>query len=151
MPSPSPFLLIADWRRCTTSSRWFARYMPPPPPPSAPPRISDPLSGEYGVYCVGPCPVAPDRHPPSANTTNNAATHLRSFTVRSSLSCPPRRALHYRGRAAPSHHRRAAAVDVDRAAGHIGGGVGNQEAGDVGELLGPAHPAQRHRPPGLGD
>src|SRR6202008_4561914 len=49
------------------------------------------------------------------------------------------------------HHRRASAIDVDRAAGHIGGGVGDQETGDVGELLGPAHAAERHRPPGLDD
>ena len=37
------------------------------------------------------------------------------------------------------------------AAGHIGGGVGGEEGGDAGELLGPAHAAQRHRAAGLRD
>src|SRR3546814_18617519 len=36
------------------------------------------------------------------------------------------------------------AVDVDRRAGDIGGRVGGEEAGHVGELLRLADPAQRH-------
>src|SRR5215471_6084161 len=49
------------------------------------------------------------------------------------------------------HHRRAAAVNVDRAAGHIGGSIGGEERRDIGEFFGAAHTAQRHRPPRLGN
>src|SRR3546814_3954465 len=47
--------------------------------------------------------------------------------------------------APPSLQNRAkTAVDVDRRAGDIGGRVGGEEAGHVGELLRLADPAQRH-------
>ena len=47
-----------------------------------------------------------------------------------------------RGRAPQRlHDRRAAAVDVDRAAGHIGGRVGGEERRDIGEFFGAAHTA----------
>src|SRR6185503_18439212 len=44
---------------------------------------------------------------------------------------------------APSHHRAGAAVDVDGDTGDEGAGVGAQEAGHAGELLGLAHAADR--------
>src|SRR5215472_17283772 len=47
------------------------------------------------------------------------------------------------------HDRRAAAVDVDRATGHIGRSVRGEEGRDIGEFLGPSHPAERHRASGL--
>ncbi len=42
------------------------------------------------------------------------------------------------------HHRRMAAVDVDRRAGDVGACIGGQEAGEVGELLGLADAPQRN-------
>src|SRR5262245_17940405 len=42
------------------------------------------------------------------------------------------------------NHRRAAAVDVDGRAGDVGGGVGGEEARDVGEFLGAAETPERN-------
>ena len=44
-----------------------------------------------------------------------------------------------------------AAVDVDRRAGDVAGGVGGEEAGDVGEFLRGAHAPERHAGARLGD
>src|SRR5215831_19334475 len=49
------------------------------------------------------------------------------------------------------HYRRTPAVDVNRTAGHIGCSVGGEEGRDGGEFLGPAHAAERHPAPGLGN
>src|SRR6185295_13372976 len=40
-------------------------------------------------------------------------------------------------------HRRAAAIHIDRGAGDVGAGVGDEEAREIGELLGLAEAAER--------
>src|SRR5580704_6756783 len=51
----------------------------------------------------------------------------------------------------PSHNRRAAAIDVDRAAGHVAGLLGGKERRDRGEFLGLAHATERYALPRIGN